>query len=79
LIPVNSLTSTAGVKAHSGTESILGGGLFGIGLGYSLKTTDNLVQAEQKQTAKADSVGLYVKQIGHKILPFLLPGGVRLS
>lgn len=27
-----------------------------------------------KHTAKADSVGLYVKQIGHKILPSLLPG-----
>jgi hypothetical protein len=50
----------------------VGHGIFGIGLGYSLKTTDNLVQAETKITAKADSVGLYVKQIGHKLLPFLL-------
>ena len=50
----------------------MGHGIFGIGLGYSLKTTDNLVQAETKITAKADSVGLYVKQIGHKLLPFLL-------
>jgi hypothetical protein len=39
----------------------VGHGIFGIGLGYSLKTTDNLVQAETKITAKADSVGLYVK------------------
>eukprot|EP00347_Sterkiella_histriomuscorum_P021429 403334007 len=35
--------------------------LFGIGLGFSLKTTDNLVQAEQRSNAKADSVGLIFK------------------
>ncbi|CDW84955.1 UNKNOWN [Stylonychia lemnae] len=46
--------------------------LFGIGIGFSLKTTDNLVQAEQRSNAKADSVGLYVKQIGHKLLGQLL-------
>jgi hypothetical protein len=56
------------------SESVVGNGIFGIGLGYSLKTTDNLVQAEAKPTAKADSVGLYVKQIGHKLLPYILPG-----
>ena len=42
--------------------------MYGIGIGYSLKTIDNLVQAEQKNNTKADSVGLYVKQIGHKLL-----------
>ena len=64
--------NTAKTVASSGYESVVGSGIFGIGIGYSLKTTDNLVQAEQKPTAKADSVGLYVKQIGHKLLPFLL-------
>jgi len=58
LIPLASSTTTA-VKNPS--ESIVGSGVFGIGLGYSLKTNDNLVQAELKPTAKADSVGLYVK------------------
>jgi len=52
----------------------VGSGIFGIGIGYSLKTTDNLVQAEMKATSKADSVGLYVKQIGHKLLPQILQG-----
>lgn len=71
LLPINSSTSPA-----KPLESVVGGGIFGIGLGYSLKTTDNLVQAEMKATSKADSVGLYVKQIGHKLLPLILPGGV---
>lgn len=35
--------------------------LYGIGIGFSLRTTDNLVQAEMRSTGKADSVGLYVK------------------
>ena len=46
--------------------------VFGIGIGYSLKTIDNLVQAEQRNNTKADSVGLYIKQIGHKLLPQIL-------
>lgn len=70
-MPINSATTTA-KASNNGQESVVGNGLFGIGLGYSLKTTDHHVQAESKITAKADSVGLYVKQIGHKILPFLL-------
>lgn len=36
-------------------------GLFGIGQGYSLSTSDNSVQAELRPGAKADSVGLYIK------------------
>jgi hypothetical protein len=43
-------------------------GLYGIGQGYSLPTSDPSVQAEQRYGAKADSVGLYIKQIGNKIL-----------
>ncbi len=77
LIPVNSQTTTT-AKISSSSDSIVGSGLFGIGLGYSLKTTDHHVQAETKLTAKADSVGLYVKQIGHKLLPFLL-GPAKLN
>jgi hypothetical protein len=71
LLPINS-----SISAAKPLESVVGGGIFGIGLGYSLKTTDNLVQAEMKATSKADSVGLYVKQIGHKLLPQILPTGV---
>lgn len=48
-------------------------GLYGIGQGYSLATSDMTVQAELRQGAKADSVGLYIKQIGNKILGQLLP------
>ena len=36
-------------------------GLYGIGQGYSLATSDPLVQAELRPGAKADSVGLYIK------------------
>jgi len=43
-------------------------GLYGIGQGYSLATNDLSVQAEPRIGAKADSVGLYIKQIGNKIL-----------
>ena len=48
-------------------------GLYGIGQGYSLPTSDPSVQAEQRYGAKADSVGLYIKQIGNKILQQVLP------
>lgn len=48
-------------------------GLFGIGQGYSLETSDLSVNAEQRIGAKADSVGLYIKQIGNKILTKILP------
>ena len=48
-------------------------GLFGIGQGYSLETSDLAVNAEQRVGAKADSVGLYIKQIGNKILNKILP------
>ena len=48
-------------------------GLYGIGQGYSLSTSDNAVQAELRPGGKADSVGLYIKQIGNKILSQLLP------
>ena len=73
-MPLNS-----SISAARPLESVVGGGIFGIGLGYSLKTTDNLVQAEMKATSKADSVGLYVKQIGHKLLPQILPGGTIMT
>ena len=54
-------------------------GLYGIGQGYSLATSDPLVQAELRPGAKADSVGLYIKQIGNKILSQLLPNSkIRL-
>jgi hypothetical protein len=43
-------------------------GLYGIGQGFSLETSDSSVNAEQRRGAKADSVGLYIKQIGNKIL-----------
>lgn len=69
LIPASGLMNLSKIPLSGTKESIVGSGIYGIGLGYSLKTTDNLVQAEQKSTAKADSVGLYVKQIGHKLLP----------
>jgi len=36
-------------------------GLFGVGQGYSLATSDPSVQAEMRPGAKADSVGLYIK------------------
>jgi hypothetical protein len=61
LIPMSSTKAAPGITSAGTLESVVGNGIFGIGLGYSLKTTDNLVQAEQKATAKADSVGLYVK------------------
>jgi hypothetical protein len=48
-------------------------GLYGIGQGYSLATNDLSVQAEPRIGAKADSVGLYIKQIGNKILAQILP------
>ena len=48
-------------------------GLFGIGQGYSLATSDLSVQAEMRPGAKADSFGLYMKQIGNKLLSQLLP------
>lgn len=40
LIPSSSL------KSNGTQESNIGTGIYGIGIGYSLKTTDNLVQAE---------------------------------
>ena len=43
-------------------------GVYGIGQGYSLDTSDPSVNAEKRGGAKADSVGLYLKQIGNKIL-----------
>lgn len=48
-------------------------GMYGIGQGFSLATSDLSVQAEQRQGAKADSVGLYIKQIGNKILSQIIP------
>jgi hypothetical protein len=48
-------------------------GLFGIGQGFSLATSDNSIQAEQRTGAQADSVGLYMKQIGNKILSQIIP------
>ena len=48
-------------------------GLFGIGQGYSLATSNAMVQAELRPGAKADSVGLYIKQLGNKILSQILP------
>jgi hypothetical protein len=48
-------------------------GLFGIGQGYALATNDPSVQAEQRIGAKADSVGLYIKQTGNKILSKIIP------
>jgi len=48
-------------------------GLYGIGQGYSLPTNDPSVQAESRYGAKADSVGLYIKQIGNKILSQVIP------
>ena len=48
-------------------------GLFGIGQGYSLATSDPMVQAEMRPGAKADSVGLYIKQVANKILSQILP------
>ena len=51
-------------------------GLYGIGQGYSLATNDSSVQAEQRHGSKADSVGLYIKQIGNKILGQILPSSI---
>ena len=36
-------------------------GMFGIGQGFSLETSDPSVNAEQRRGAKADSVGVYIK------------------
>lgn len=36
-------------------------GIYGIGQGYSIDTSDPSVNAEQRKGAKADSVGLYIK------------------
>ena len=47
--------------------------MYGIGQGFSLPTSDSSVQAEQRLGAKADSVGLYIKQIGNKILNQIVP------
>ena len=41
LIPLSSKSNVSGRLTSS--DSIIGNGIFGIGLGYSLKTTDNLV------------------------------------
>ena len=54
------------MNARQGNQPIPG--LYGIGQGYSLSTSDNSVQAELRPGGKADSVGLYIKQIGNKIL-----------
>lgn len=59
------------MNARLGNQPIPG--LYGIGQGYSLSTSDNSVQAELRPGGKADSVGLYIKQIGNKILGQLLP------
>lgn len=59
------------MNARNGNQPIPG--LYGIGQGYSLSTSDNSVQAELRPGGKADSVGLYIKQIGNKILSQLLP------
>jgi hypothetical protein len=47
--------------------------LYGIGQGFSLETSDYTINAEARKGAKADSVGLYTKQVGNKILAQLLP------
>lgn len=44
-------------------------GLFGIGIGYSMKASDPCIQAEMSAGSKADAVSLYVKHLGNKILP----------
>ena len=54
------------MDAKNGNKPILG--LFGIGQGYSLATSDLTVQAEMRPGAKADSFGLYMKQIANKLL-----------
>ena len=38
-----------------------------------MPTSDYTVNAEQRVGAKADSVGLYIKQIGNKLLSSLMP------
>jgi hypothetical protein len=35
--------------------------IFGIGMGYSLKTSDMSLNAEMRPFARADSVGVYFK------------------
>ena len=47
------------MDARNGNKPILG--LFGIGQGYSLATSDLTVQAEMRPGAKADSFGLQMK------------------
>lgn len=43
--------------------------MYGIGMGYSLKTNDMSLNAESRGNLRADSVGVYFKQTGAKILP----------
>jgi len=43
--------------------------LFGIGMGYSLRTNDAALNAEARLNLRADSVGVYFKQTGAKLLP----------
>ena len=60
------------LNARQGNQPVPG--LYGIGQGFSLSTSDHSVQAELRPGGKADSVGLYIKQIGNKILSQLFPG-----